>query len=86
MNISGSVWCIDVNNTYKYVPVNKIYPGINASETIHKMVPHEKESFLLRCREWYKEAINQILMRVDLNDPVLLAICHLNNYKVIRTP
>ena len=25
-------------------------------------------------------------MRVDLNDPVLLAICHLNNYKVIRTP
>ena len=38
------------------------------------MLPHERESFVNQCCEWYREAVKQMLKRIDLSDPVLLAL------------
>lgn len=51
--------CISFNvSTFEdesdWLQLDKVYPGIFASETLPKMRPHERESFLLQCRDWYK--------------------------------
>lgn len=33
-----------------WLQLDKVYPGILASETLPKLKPHERESFLSRCR------------------------------------
>ena len=65
---------VDVDKIDNWLPLNSIYPGILAHETVKAMVPHEKGSFPSRCRNWYREAVRQILNRIDLTDPVLKAL------------
>ena len=55
-----------------------------ASETLQKMLPHEKESFLMRCRDLYKEAIQQIQGRIDLADPVLRTLKDVNHMRILK--
>ena len=57
-----------------WLPLNSIYPGILAQETVKAMVPHEKERFLSLCHNWYREAFRQILNRIDLTNPVFKAL------------
>ena len=64
---------LNANDESKWVPLEKVHPGYMASETIKELPPHQKESFLRRCREWYNEAIQQIRSRIDISDPVLSA-------------
>ena len=52
----------------------QIYPGLEASDTMKLLLPHQKESFLIRCRDWYREAIKQLYLRFNFNDPVLKAV------------
>ena len=76
---------LDVDDEAKWLPLDKIYPGLNASETIKDKTvkPHEMESFLKRCRDWYREAIRQILARNDLNNFIYAAIKDLEPNHVI---
>ena len=52
---------INVVDKAKWVPLQKVLPGILAFETIEILKQHEKESFLSRCRDWFIEAIIQML-------------------------
>eukprot|EP00794_Sanderia_malayensis_P001634 gene1634-1812_t len=45
-----------------------------AQETVNAKVPHERERFSTRCRNWYREAVHQILNRIDITEPVLKAV------------
>ena len=63
----------EVNKIDNRLPLNSAYPGILAHETVKAMETH-KESFLSRCRNWYREAVCKILNRIDLADPVLKAL------------
>ncbi len=72
---------IDVNDDSCLVPIEKVYPGYGASETVQTMLPDEKESFLKQCRDWLKEAVNQILTCIDIADPVLVSLTDVNQEK-----
>ena len=67
----------------KWLLPDKVYPGILASETLTKIKPHEKESFLSRCRDWYEIAWCQILKRIDLMDPVLAGLKDVNHEMIL---
>ena len=67
-----------------WLQLDKVYPGILASETLTKMKPHEKESFLSRCRDWYKTACCQILKRIDVLDPVFMALKDVNHEVILK--
>ena len=56
----SSFFSVNVHDQSKWLPLHEVYPGYCAQETIKLMRPHEKESFLARCREWYIEALQQI--------------------------
>ena len=75
---------INVEDRTKLIPFSEIYPGILASETIKIMLPHEKESFLSRCRDWYKEAVCQVQSSIDIDDPILAAIQNIHQLAVIE--
>ena len=62
----------------------KFFPGILASETIKIMPPHEKESFLSRCRDWHKEAVRQVQSCIDIDDPILTAIQNVHQLAMIE--
>ena len=51
---------LNANDESKWVPLEKVYPGYMTSETIKKLPPHQKESFLRRSREWYNEGLSVI--------------------------
>ena len=55
-----------------------------ARETVKNMKPHQKESFLARCRDWYRKAIKEILKRVDITDPVLKAVKDVDHCSIIN--
>lgn len=74
---------IDLENRSNWLQLEKVYPGILASETIKTMRPHEKEAFLSRCRDWYKEAVHQILARVNISDPILKAVQNIHPSAII---
>ena len=73
-----------INVEANWIALDKVYPSIMASETLQKMLPHEKESFLMRCRDWYKVAIQQIQGRIDLADPVLCALKDVNHMRILK--
>ena len=75
---------INVDDQTQWLPLLKVYPGIMAYETMKSFLPHEKESFLKRCRDWYKEALRQILKRVDVADPILLALKDVNHKAILN--
>ena len=60
---------IDVEDKTNWVPLEKVFPGNLAFQTIKILKPHEQESFLSRCRGWYKEAVKQIMAHIDIEDP-----------------
>ncbi|KAK4321058.1 hypothetical protein Pmani_008109 [Petrolisthes manimaculis] len=70
---------INVDDESRWLPLNKVYPGILAEEFMKLMLPHERESFQRRCRE----AVRQILQRIDLPDPVLKALKDVNHVKIL---
>lgn len=69
-----AVETLNVDDEGKWLPLLQVYPGFLASETVKTMVPHEREGYLAQCRTWYREAIRQLLARIDLSDPVLKAL------------
>ena len=75
---------INVDDESQWVPTEKVYPGYAACDTVQTMVPHERESFLKRCRDWYREAIKQILTRIDASDPVLVALKDVNHRNILN--
>ena len=74
---------LDIDQPEMWYNWEKIYPGISATNTLLNMRPCQRGTFLTRCRDWYREAIKQIFMRVDLSDPVLLAMVSLDHQKVM---
>ena len=54
-----------------------------AAETTKEMLPHQKESFLTRCRRWYREDICQIHRRIDISDTILSALQDVNHAEII---
>ena len=74
---------LDVEDKANLVPLEKVFPGISAVETIKSLKPHEKESFLRRCRDWFIEAIKQILSRIDIEDPVLKALSSIHQCAIV---
>ena len=61
-----------------------MYPGYIAAETVKEMLPHQKESFLTRCRDWCREAIRQIRSRVDISDPLLSALQDVSQARISK--
>lgn len=76
---------INVNNESKWLPSEKVYLGIAAAETLAKMRPHERESFLSPCRSWFIEAIRQMQKRIDLSSPILEAFIDLDHIAVVKS-
>lgn len=74
---------INVDDESQWLPLGKVYPRVMATETMKLMLPHERESFLRRCRDWSREAVRQILQRIDLSDPVLNASKDVNHVKIM---
>ena len=66
------------------VALDKVYPGILASKTLPKMKPHERDSFLSRCRNWYIIACSQILKRIDVLDPIFVALKDVNHEQILK--
>ena len=84
VNAPGHVSNIDVDDASKWLATEKIYPGILASETVKSMKPHERESFLTRCREWFRVAVKQILLRIDVSDPLLEAFKDVSHVAILK--
>ena len=85
MKIDGndSLADVTINDESKWVPLEKVYPGYMAAEITKEMLPHQKESFLTRCRHWYRETICQIHCRIDISDPILSALQDVNHAKIV---
>uniref|UniRef100_UPI00358E6B22 uncharacterized protein isoform X4 n=1 Tax=Myxine glutinosa TaxID=7769 RepID=UPI00358E6B22 len=75
---------INVDDESQWLPLDKVYPGVMAVESMKLMLPHERESFQRRCRDWCREAVRQILQRIDLSDPVLNALKDVNHVKILN--
>ena len=75
---------VDVNDEHKWVPLDQVYPGYIASETLKEMLPHQREMFLVRCKGWYREAIHQIRKRIDISDPILSALQDVGHEKLLQ--
>ena len=48
------------------------------------MKPHERERFLTRCREWFRVAVKQILLRIDVSDPLLEAFKDVSQVVILK--
>ena len=72
--VAKEIMAIDVDMEANWRPIAEVYPGLLAHNAIGKMKPHEKESFLTRCHDWYREAVRQSLQRVDASHPVVNAM------------
>ena len=75
---------INVDDESKWMSINEVYPGFTAAETLGNMRPHEKESFLIRCRNWYKVAIRQMQKRIDLPRPILEAFVDVDHVAIVK--
>ena len=74
---------INVDDESKWISINEVYPGFPTAETLANMRPHEKESFLIRCRNWYKVAIRQMQKRIDLPRPILEAFVDVDHEAIV---
>lgn len=74
---------INVDDESQWLPLQQVYPGIMAHESVGLMLPHEREGFLTRCRDWCREAVRQILRRIDLPNPVLNALKDVDHVKIL---
>lgn len=74
---------INVDDEAKWLPLDRVYPGLLAQETVAQMPPHSRDSFLKRCRDWCREAVRQILQRIDLSDPVLRALRDVDHSRLL---
>ncbi|GFO36487.1 hypothetical protein PoB_006299200 [Plakobranchus ocellatus] len=73
---------VNVDDDLCWLPLEKVYPRILASDTLKQLKPHEQESFLTRCRDWHREAVKQILQRVDLTRPLYHALKDVNQRRI----
>ncbi|XP_071959023.1 uncharacterized protein [Antedon mediterranea] len=72
----------DITNEAKWKIVSEVYAGEEAAVISRSMVPHERESFLKRCRQWYIEAVNQIGKRINFDDQILRNLVSLDPRKL----
>ncbi|XP_076811420.1 uncharacterized protein LOC143458307 [Clavelina lepadiformis] len=56
---------LNVDGSSRWLSIQEVYPGLMASDTIKELLPHQKESFLERYREWYREAVKQLYRRIN---------------------
>ena len=75
---------INVDDESKWISFNEVYPGFAAAETLANMRPHEKESFLIHYRNWYKAAIRQMQKRIDLPRPILEAFVDVDHVAIVK--
>ena len=75
---------INVDDESKWISINEVYPGFAAAEILANMRPHEKESFLIRCRNWYKVAIRQMQKRIDLSRAILEAFVNVDHVAIVK--
>ena len=75
---------INVDHEMQWLPLHEVYPGLMAYETIKSLLLHEKDSFLKRCRDWYREALRQILNRINIADPILQALKDVNHKAILN--
>ena len=75
---------INVGDESKWISINEMYPGFAAAKTLANVRPHEKESFLIRCRNWYKVAIRQMQKRIDLPRPILEAFVDVDHVAIVK--
>ena len=54
------------------------------AESLAKMRPHKRESFLSLCRSWFIEAICQMQKRIDLPRPILEAFIYMDLIAVVQ--
>lgn len=47
------------------------------------MHPHERESFQRMCRDCCREAVHQVVQRIDLSDPISNALKDVNHVKIL---
>ena len=82
--VNNDLNVIDVDDERKWVALDSVYAGIYADETMKGMRPHKKESFLKRCQDWYRVLVRQILKRIDVSDPVLLALKDIESSTILK--
>ncbi|CAK8676915.1 unnamed protein product [Clavelina lepadiformis] len=75
---------LNVDDSSRWLSIQEVYPGLMASDTIKELLPHQKESFLERCREWYREAVKQLYRRINLDDPVLQSLSNLKPSAIVN--
>ncbi|XP_076811997.1 uncharacterized protein LOC143458967 isoform X2 [Clavelina lepadiformis] len=75
---------LNVDDSSRWLSIQEVYPGLMASDTIKELLPHQKESFLERCREWYREAVKQLYRRINLDDPILQSLSHLKPSAIVN--
>lgn len=62
---------IDPYLSTEYVPLEKVYLGMAAPESIKKLSLENQQFVIKHCRSFYIQAILEIQKRYDLNDPFL---------------
>lgn len=75
---------IDVDDQSKWLPLDKVYSGLLATERVKTMMPYQRESFFTRCRDWYRVAVRQILQRIDVSSPILEALKDVNHNAILK--
>ncbi|CAK8695479.1 unnamed protein product [Clavelina lepadiformis] len=75
---------LNVVDSSRWLSIREVYPGLMASDTIKELLLHQKESFLERCREWYREAVKQLYQRINLDVPVLQSLLHLKPSAIVN--
>ena len=78
---SSSSWQIDVDNETHYLPLEKVYLGMAATDTIHcikdtlgKEHPDVK-LFYIHCRNFLIESVKQVMSRFDSGDKFKFLSC-----------
>ncbi len=65
---------IDPYLSTEYVPLEKVYLGMAAPESIKKLSLENQQFVIKHCRSFYIQAILEIQKRYDLNDPFLKSL------------
>ena len=82
--VEGQLHLFSVDDNSIWLPCEQVYPGLKATETTNTLLPHQRESFLDKCRNWYREATKQLCQRIDLENPVLQAMQYLHPSAIVE--
>ena len=68
---------IDPYLSTQFVPLEKVYLGMAATESIKKLSQDNQQFVIKHCHTFYIQAILEIQNRYNLNDPFLFFIVRL---------